>query len=108
VGFLSNRSAYVPNGVVSVANQQLTEGDSGTSNMTFTVQLSGAQAANLTFDYRTENGTGTAGVDYTAVSGRKTITAGQTSTTIDVPIIGDTSAESSETFTLRLSRIRFV
>jgi hypothetical protein len=76
--------------------------------MTFTAQLARALDRTVAFDYRTEDGTATAGADYTAVSGSKTIAAGQMSTTIDVPIFGDTDVESDETFTLRLSNIRYV
>jgi hypothetical protein len=98
----------IPPGLLTMGNQSLTEGDSGSTNMTFTAQLGSVQDRAVSFDYRTEDGTGTAGVDYTAVSGSKTINAGATSTTIDVPILGDTDDESDETFTLRLSNIRFV
>jgi hypothetical protein len=99
---------YVPAGIVSMGNRSMAEGNSGTTNMTFTVLLSSAQARDVSFDYLTENGSATSGSDYTAVSGSKTIPAGSTSTTIDVPIIGDTNAESDETFTLRLRNIRYL
>lgn len=98
----------VPNGLVTMSDQSLTEGNSGSANMTFTVTLASAQSRGVRFDYRTENGTGTAGVDYTQTRGAKTITAGQTTTTIDVPILGDTDVESDETFTLHLDNFRFV
>jgi fibronectin-binding autotransporter adhesin len=98
----------IPPGLVTMANQSLTEGDSGSANMTFTVLLGSAQDRIVSFDYATADATGTAGVDYTAVSGSKTIAIGSTSTTIDVPILGDTTDESDETFTLRLSNIRYL
>jgi hypothetical protein len=96
-----------PETLLSIANQSVTEGNSGTSNMTFTVSLSAAQSQAISFHYKTENGTATANTDYTPVWGVKTIAAGQTSTTVVVPIIGDTTVESTETFTLRVSSIHF-
>ncbi len=89
-------------------DRELTEGDGGSTNMTFTVSLSQAFDRAISFDYATQDGTATAGVDYTAISGRKVIAAGATSTTIDVPVLGDTDEEADETFTLRLSNIHFV
>lgn len=59
---------------VSIANASLTEGNSGTSNMTFTVTLSAASGKNVMVDYATTNGTATAGVDYTTVSSFLTFT----------------------------------
>jgi fibronectin-binding autotransporter adhesin len=94
--------------LISIADRSLTEGDVGSSNMTFTVTLGWAQDAAVIFDYRTADGTATAGVDYTATSGSKTINAGSLTTTIDVPILGDTSDESDETFTLYISNPRYV
>ncbi|HBL61393.1 MAG TPA: calcium-binding protein, partial [Cyanobacteria bacterium UBA8803] len=56
-----------------------------------------------TVNFATANGTATAGSDYTAVSGTLTFAAGETSKTITVPIVGDTTNESNETFTLNLT-----
>ncbi len=103
----SGIATKIDTSILSMSNRSLTEGDGGSSNMTFTAQLSGIQSKDVSFDYVTEAGTATAGVDYTAVSGSKTITAGQTSTTIDVPILGDTDVEDDEAFTLRIRNIRY-
>jgi hypothetical protein len=100
-GGLLNR---IDPGFVSVANQSLSE-DGGT--MTFTIQLSAISSHNISMDYRTKNGTATAGSDYTAVSGSKTITAGQTSTTVDVAILNDGVEEDEEAFTLVINNIRY-
>lgn len=94
-------------GIVSIANVSMVEGNSGTTNMVFIVTLSAAQASDVTFDYATLDGTATAGTDYTAVSGSKTITAGGTSTTVTVPIIGDTVSEPEEMFYLQFTNIRY-
>ena len=100
---INDDSAPLPN--LSVSNANVNEGNSGTSNLTFTLNLSAASASNVTVDYATSNGSATAGSDYTAASGTATITAGNTSTTVSVSVIGDTTVESNETFTLTLSNV---
>jgi len=87
----------------SVKDVTVTEGNSGTSNAVFTVSLTYAQTVDATVHYATANGSATAGSDYTATSGTLTIPAGHTTATVSVPIVGDTTAESTETFTFRLS-----
>ena len=42
-------------------------------------------------------------MDFTATSGRASFAAGATTTTVSVPILGDTLDEVDETFTLQLS-----
>jgi hypothetical protein len=88
---------------LAVADVAVNEGDTGSSNATFTVTLSPAVSGTVTVNYATSNGTATAGSDYTATSGTLTFTAGQTSKTIAVPVLGDTAIEANETFTLTLS-----
>lgn len=88
---------------LSIGNATITEGNSGTVNMTFTVTLSQASASAVTVQYATADGTAIAGSDYTAASGTLTFAAGQTSKTITVAVRGDTVAEATETFRLLLS-----
>ena len=88
---------------LSVTGGTVTEGDSGSRPLTFTVALSAASGRSVSVSYQTANGTATAPADYTATTGTLTFTPGQTSRTVDVPVIGDTLDESSETFTLVLS-----
>ncbi len=81
----------------------ISEGNSGTKNAIFTVNLSAASGKTTTVKFATVNGTATAGSDYTATSGTLTFAPGETTKTIAVPIIGDTVVESNETFTVKLS-----
>ena len=53
--------------------------------------------------YVANNGTATAGSDYTAASGTLTFAAGETSKVVHVQVSGDTAVESNETLTLTLS-----
>ncbi|CAN5853373.1 hypothetical protein BH11PSE3_BH11PSE3_22930 [soil metagenome] len=88
---------------LSVADASITEGDSGTSQMTFTVKLSQAATGPVTVTYSTADGTATAGSDYTAKTGTLTFAAGETSKTVTVAVTGDTAVEANETFALKLA-----
>ncbi len=90
--------------VVSISDATVTEGNSGTTNATFTVTLSPASAQTVTVDYATANGTATQPGDYTAQPTTKlTFTPGQTTKTFTVPIIGDVLDELDERFSVDLS-----
>lgn len=88
---------------LSIANSSLTEGNAGTTNMSFTVTLSKTSTSPITVKYVTSNGTATAGTDYVAASGTITFAAGQTSKIVTVGVVGDTVVESNETLTVTLS-----
>ncbi|MGH2705739.1 MAG: Calx-beta domain-containing protein, partial [Actinomycetota bacterium] len=87
----------------SVDNVSLTEGNSGTTNATFTVTLSGASGRTITVDVATADGTATEPDDYTAQSGTLTFQPGETAKSVTVPVAGDTADEADETFTVTLS-----
>lgn len=88
---------------ISVDDASVTEGDDGETTLTFKVRTSSAPADDVTVAYATTDGSATAGSDYTETTGTATIPAGATSTTIDVPVLGDTTYEVDETLTLTLS-----
>mgnify|MGYP000176839222 CR=1 FL=1 len=88
---------------VSVADASVAEGDSGTTQLTFTVTLDAASDEAVSVGYVTSNGTATAGVDYTAGNGTITFAPGVLSQQISVTVTGDGTAETDETFTLTLS-----
>ncbi|MGB5722055.1 MAG: Calx-beta domain-containing protein [Woeseiaceae bacterium] len=88
---------------ISVADATLVEGDSGASDLEFSVTLSVAASLDVSVDYSTADGTATAGEDYTSASGTLTIAAGATTGTIVVPVLGDTEDEIDETLTVTLS-----
>ena len=77
--------------------------DSHWTTANFVVHLSAVQAADVTVDYATQNGSATAPADYTAASGTAKIPAGSLTTVIPVSIVGDTLSEGNETFTVKLS-----
>jgi aryl-phospho-beta-D-glucosidase BglC (GH1 family) len=88
---------------LSVADASITEGASGSTNMSFAVTLSAASSTPVTVNYATSNGTATAGSDYTAKSGSLTFAAGETSKIVQVAIAGDRVVEANEGFNLTLS-----
>ncbi len=89
----------------SINSPSVSEGDSSTANLVFTVTLSGTRSSSspLSVDYASSDGTATAGTDYTAVSGTLTFASGVTSRTVAVSVTGDTTDESNETVVLTLS-----
>jgi hypothetical protein len=88
---------------ISIANASDAEGDVGSTPLTFAVTLSVPTIATVTVDYATAAGTATASADYATTNGTLTFAPGVTSQMIVVPIVGDTSVESNETFTVTLA-----
>jgi Ca2+-binding RTX toxin-like protein len=79
------------------------EGNTGFTFATFTVSLSEVSALDVSVDVATVNGLAEDGFDFVGVSQRVTIRAGQLSTEVTVPIVGDTLAETNENFFLTLT-----
>jgi hypothetical protein len=102
---------------VTIQNAQpVTEGDSGTKNMTFTVKLTEAAGQPVKIRVATVDGTAVAGSDYTALTSPDplhpsvpfayqeiTFAAGETEKTVTVKILSDTIDETSESFKVVLS-----
>ncbi len=95
--------AYEAQHQLTIADVSILEGNSGSVTAVFTVTLTPDSSQTVTVDYATANNSATAGSDYTAVANTLTFNPGQTSQTISVPILGDTSDESDETFFVNLS-----
>jgi hypothetical protein len=88
---------------VSVGDAAVTEGNTGTVNVTFTLTLAYPSPFDVTVHYATADGTAAAGSDYVAASGDVTIPAGQTSATVTVAVKGDRLGEPTETFAVNLT-----
>jgi chitinase len=87
---------------VQIANTSVVEGNSGTTNASFTLTLSNPSAFSASVDYTTIDGTATAPNDYLNRSGTVTFLSNQTSRTILIPVVGDTVLEANETFSVKL------
>ena len=83
----------------------VSEGDTGTTNISFRLNLTNPTVQTVTVDVATVDGTATAGSDYTALSGTITIPAGASFATGSISINGDTIVEPNETFTVLFSNI---
>jgi hypothetical protein len=88
---------------VSINDVTVTEGNTGSTNATFTVTLSAASSQPVTVAYATANGTATPAATTRPTSGTLTFAPGETSKTITVLVIGDRLAEPNETFFVNLS-----
>ena len=88
---------------LEVGDVGLVRGTSGTSPLAFTVTLSPAAASTVTVHYATADNSAVAPGDYTAASGTLTFTAGQTSQTATVNVVGNTTTFADKSFYLNLS-----
>ena len=92
----------------TVSNPQpVTEGNSGTKQVTFTVTGSGFSLGGDSVSYATVDGTATAPGDYTSTTGTVTVSAlealaGTVQKQVSVNVKGDTTPEGDETFKLVL------
>jgi hypothetical protein len=93
----------LPKPAVAIEGASLAEGNTGTQSLSFTVTLAQPTGLRVSITYATADGTATAGSDFTATSGTLVFGPGQTTRTVAVPVLGDTTYEPDETFTVTLS-----
>jgi len=93
--------------VIEVNDISVVEGDIGNTTAQFTFELSTPAPADIVFDYSTADDEAVAGSDYVASSGQLTMTAGDTTATLDLEVTGDLSYYDlpTEAFTLNLSEL---
>ena len=95
---------------ISIGDVTVSESDAGESNSvaTLTIEIDRVAQEDITVQYDTDDGTATTiDSDYVEQTGIATIFAGQTSTTIDVSIVGDDLVESDENLTVELKNFQF-
>ncbi len=92
--------------VITITSPSLNEPDVSNVNMTFDVTMSNPSDANVSFNFNTLDGTATtANNDYTFTTGSHTMTPGQVTKQILVPIIADCTIEPNEVFFMILSSL---
>jgi Calx-beta domain len=91
---------------ISVRDALVDEGNSGTTQVTLVVALSGPASQSVSFTFATSNNTATAGSDYIATSGALTFAPGEVDKPVVVLINGDTVDEAQETFFLDISNVQ--
>jgi len=100
-----NAGAAVP--TLNIGDVTQAETNAGTTNFTFTVNLtSAAPAGGVSFNASTADGTANAPGDYTALVNQPgSISAGNTSTTVTVQVNGDATPETNETFFVNITNV---
>ena len=90
---------------IRINDASVVEGDSGSKTMTFTISWTGSKGGGApSVHYATANASATAGSDYTTTTGTASLTnGGCRCAKVNVPILGDTMTEGTETFTVNLS-----
>ena len=95
-----------PQPTISINDVAVIEGNSGTTNATFTVTLSNPSSQPITVNYATADGTATtADLDYNAANATISFAPGEISKTVTVAVVGDTKSENPEAFTVNLSNV---
>ena len=102
-GTIVNDDSAPTTAKLSINDVSKNEGNSGTTNFTFTVTRSGSTSGTSTVKYTTSNGTASSSSDYAAASGTLTFKPGESTQTITVKVKGDTTVESDETFDVKLT-----
>jgi ELWxxDGT repeat protein len=87
----------------SISDVRVVEGGAVASIASFTVTRSGNTAGAASVAYATANLTATAGSDYSTTTGTLSFAPGETSKSLDVTILGDTTLETNESFFMILS-----
>ena len=93
---------------IDVADQQVFEGNGGTTPMVFSFSMNTTSSTTVHVDYETRDDTATAGaactagVDYISRSGRVSFPPGSLEQTLTIQVCGDTVIEGVETFSLEL------
>jgi len=92
---------------IDINDVTVVEGTGGTTDAVFAVTLSESFASTVTVDYAAADGVGggraTAPQDFLPSSGTLTFAPGETSKTITVPVVGDSTVEFDETFFVNLT-----
>jgi len=91
------------NPAISIDDVRLAEGNTGMSLARFVVRLSQATGDRVTVDYATSDGTANQPGDYELRSGTLTFSPGERLKVVEVPVNGDATNESDETFGVGLS-----
>ncbi len=90
---------------ITITGGSVLEGNSGATPLVFNVTLSAAAPSSVTVNFTTVGGTATAGNDFVSQSGTVSFAPGEVLKTISIDVVGDTTYESNELFTVALSGV---
>ena len=88
---------------VRIGDARVNEGNSGTTDIAFTVTLSSPASEEVSVQYATRDGTAVAGLDYVAANGKLVFPPGTTNLTLTLAVKGNTKDEPDRTFYVLLS-----
>ncbi|MCV3765658.1 Calx-beta domain-containing protein [Rhizobium sp. TRM95796] len=100
LGVVRDNDGSGSNLALFVSSPTLKEGNNGVAKAVFEVHLSRPYDSDLSFSYKTANGTAKAGSDYVAETGKVEFLAGQTTATVEIDVKGDSAIEKNEYFSL--------
>ena len=87
---------------ISISNVSVVEGNSGQTQMLFSLQVKGTWNKSMKVDYQTVDGSASAGSDYVSAQGTVSFAGGKRQT-VSVWVNGDTERENHETLNVALS-----
>ncbi|WP_299567072.1 Calx-beta domain-containing protein [uncultured Sulfitobacter sp.] len=99
-GIILDQDGTGTNLALFVSDPVLVEGDRGTTEAVFDIQLSRPAETAFELQYTTRDLDATAGEDYTAAVGTIEVRPGQSVAQVRVAVTGDTSVEAAERFAL--------
>jgi hypothetical protein len=88
---------------LTIASASIVEGDTGTADLKFAVQLSRASSVEVSVEVTTADGTAVDVSDYRGQAGRLTFAPGITSLQVAIAILGDEHIEGEEQFFVNLA-----
>ncbi|BAY12056.1 LamG-like jellyroll fold domain-containing protein [Calothrix sp. NIES-2098] len=91
-------------GTISLENNAIAVNETDGSATIAVIRQQGSDGT-VTVNYRTVNGSATAGADYTGQSGTLTFAPGETRKSVAIPILDDNLAEPNETFGFTIDSI---
>lgn len=97
-------STPVPGAFAELTEPRVPEGNSGLTTARIDIRISPPPTNQLSWTFRTLDGTARAGEDYVATNGVIRFSAGQTNASVEVHILGDRTVEPDESFTVRFDR----
>lgn len=89
---------------ITIGGASAAEGNSGTTTLSFPVELSAGATQPVSVSFATADGTAVAPSDYAAASGTLTFAKGQTTKTVEISVVADAAIEQDETFTVTLTQ----
>lgn len=99
-GIILDDDGIGANLALAVSSPVMREGNANLALAHVEATLSRPSSSTITVGYQTVNGTASAGEDYIATNGTLTFLPGQTTAAVDVAIIGDTTPETTEAFSV--------